>query len=93
MRIAFILLLMVLSFGITSFHFVEGMTLFDSLYMTVITISTVGFHEVKPLSTYGRIIAMLIISTGIMIGAYTIGMVIRMFIEGEISKSFGRRKV
>ena len=83
----------VLLFGISGFHFIEGMTLFDSLYMTVITISTVGFQEIKPLSTYGRIFTMILISTGIMIGAYTIGMVIRMFIEGEISKTFGRRKV
>jgi voltage-gated potassium channel len=69
------------------------MTFFEGLYMTVITISTVGFSEIRPLSTFGRIITMLIISTGIMIGAYTIGSVLRMFIEGEISRTFGRRKV
>ncbi len=83
----------VLSFGTLSYHFIEGMTFFEGLYMTVITISTVGFSEIRPLSTFGRIITMLIISTGIMIGAYTIGSVLRMFIEGEISRTFGRRKV
>ncbi len=92
-RNAFFMLLCVLAFGVTSYHFIEGMTFFESLYMTVITISTVGFSEIRPLSTIGRIITMIIISTGIMIGAYTIGTVLRMFIEGEISKTFGRRKV
>ncbi len=87
------MLLCVLAFGTTSYHFIEGMTFFESFYMTVITISTVGFSEIRPLSTIGRIITMCIISTGIMIGAYTIGSVLRLFIEGEISRTFGRRKV
>ena len=69
------------------------MSLFDSFYMTIITISTVGFQEIHPLSTYGRIITIIIISTGITIGAYTIGTLLRMLIEGELRKTFGRRKV
>lgn len=93
LRISFLLLLGVLAFGSTGYHYIEGMTFFEGFYMTVITISTVGFMEVRPLTTYGRIITMLIISTGIMIGAYTIGTLLRMFIEGEISRTFGRRKL
>lgn len=93
LKIAFSLLLSTIAFGTLGFHFIEKMTFFDGLYMTMITISTVGFQEVKPLSTYGRIIAMLIISTGITIGAYTIGSVVRMVIEGELAKTFGRRKL
>jgi voltage-gated potassium channel len=61
--------------------------------MTMITISTVGFSEIKPLSTAGRILTILIISTGITIGAYTIGTLLRMFIEGEFGRIFGRRKL
>ncbi len=79
--------------GVLGYHFIEGMTYFESLYMTVITISTVGFQEVRPLSNYGRAFTMLVISTGIMIGAYTIGTLLRMFIEGELSKTFGRIKL
>lgn len=91
--ISLTLLLAVLVFGTSGFYYVEGMTLFDAFYMTVITISTVGFSEISPLSSHGRVIAIIIISTGIMIGAYTIGMVLRMFIEGELKKSFGRKKM
>jgi len=93
LKLSFALLLLTLVFGITGYHFIEGMSFFDSLYMTVITISTVGFQEVKPLSVPGRVLTLLIISTGIMIAAYTIGTLVRVFIEGELRKTFGRRKV
>jgi voltage-gated potassium channel len=93
LRIAFTLLIITILFGVVGYYFLEGMSLFDAFYMTIITISTVGFEELKPLSLYGRIVTILIISTGITIGAYTIGTLLRMLIEGELRKSFGRRKV
>ncbi|MFZ0241144.1 MAG: potassium channel protein [Desulfobacterales bacterium] len=92
-RIAFILLFCTISFGTLGYHVTEGMPFFDAFYMTMITISTVGFSEIKPLSTSGRIVTILIISTGITIGAYTISTLLRMFIEGELGKIFGRRKL
>ena len=52
------------------FSTIEDMSLFDSLYMTIITISTVGFEEVKPLSIQGRIFTLLIISFGISPSVY-----------------------
>lgn len=69
------------------------MSLFEALYMTMITISSVGYGEVKPLTTYGRIFTISLISIGIAIGGYTIGTLLKMLIEGELSKTFGRRKV
>jgi voltage-gated potassium channel len=92
-RIAVILLLLTLGFGTAGFAVVEGMTWFDAFYMTVITISTVGFSEIKPLSNFGRLITIFIISTGIGIGAYAIGSLLKMFIEGELARTFGRRKL
>jgi voltage-gated potassium channel len=93
LRISFTLLFATITFGTISYHVVEDMSLFDSFYMTLITISTVGFSEVKPLTIYGRIITISIISTGITIGAYTIGTMVRMLIEGELRKTYGRRKL
>ena len=93
LRISLTLLIAVLAFGTVSYYFVEGMGFFDAFYMTIITISTVGFSEIAPLSPLGRVITIVIISTGIIIGAYTIGMVMRVFIEGELKKSFGRKKM
>ena len=93
LRLSFTLLLLTITFGVTGYHFIEGMSFFDALYMTVITISTVGFQEVHPLSIQGRILTMMIISIGITIAAYTIGTLVRVFIEGEIRKTLGRRKL
>ena len=87
------LLLGTITFGTFGYHIFEEMPFFDAFYMTMITISTVGFSELKPLSVYGRIITIIIITSGVTISAYTIGTLLRMFIEGELRKTFGRRKM
>lgn len=92
-RVSILLLLGTIVFGTFSYHIIEDMPFFDSFYMTLITISTVGFGEVKPLSVYGRMATVVIIIIGTATLAYTVGNVIRMFVEGEISKTFGRMKL
>ena len=69
------------------------MPLFDAFYMTIITISTVGFSEIRPLTVVGRSITLVIIVLGISAGTYTIGVIVRWFVEGELRKIFGRRKL
>ncbi|MFC1670833.1 potassium channel family protein [Spirochaetota bacterium] len=93
LRLSLILLICTIIMGVVGYYFIEGIPIFDSLYMTIITMSTVGFREIRPLSIYGRTLTIFIIITGITIGAYTIGTLVRMIIEGEIRKSLGRRKM
>jgi voltage-gated potassium channel len=93
LRISILLLLAILAFGTAGYAIFEDMTVFEAFYMTLITISTVGFGEIKPLTEVGRIITVVVIITGISTGTYTIGMVARIFIEGELSKYFGRRRL
>jgi voltage-gated potassium channel len=93
LRISLELLLGIFLFGTAGYYLFEGMNLFDAFYMTLITISTVGFGEIKQLTTSGRIITVIVIVTGISTMTYTIGMVARIFIEGELQKVFGRRKL
>jgi len=93
LKSAFSLLFLTVLFGVLSYRFVESMPWFDSLYMTIITMSTVGYKEVHPLSTQGRVITIFLIVGGISIAGYTLGTFLRMFIEGELRKTFGRRKV
>jgi voltage-gated potassium channel len=64
----------------------EGFTFWDSLYMTVITISTVGFSEVKPLSFEGRIFTVFLIMSSFGTFAYTITEVTRYVIDGEFRR-------
>ena len=59
------ILLTLIVVGSLGYTIIEGFTLFDSLYMTIITISTVGFGEVFPLSTAGRIWSLILIVIGV----------------------------
>ena len=76
-----------------AYHFIEGMSFSDAIFMTAITVSSVGFGEVQPLSGIGRVITIFIIVFGITIAGYTLGTFVRMLVEGEISERFGRKKV
>ena len=90
---AFVMLIGIVAFGTCGYYFVEHMPVFESFYMTIITISTVGYAEIMPLTQAGRALTVIIIILGITVGAYTIGMLVRAFIEGELLKIFGRTKV
>ena len=92
LRFSFYLFILTTAFGILAYHFIEGMSYSDAIFMTAITISTVGFGEVQPLSLIGRVITIFIILFGITIAGYNLGTFIRMLVEGEISERFGRNK-
>lgn len=53
--------------GTVGYVVLEGMSVIDALYMTVITITTVGFGEIEPLSANGRVFTMLLIVLGVAI--------------------------
>ena len=92
-RYAIFLLTAIIAFGTFGYHLFEDMPLFEAFYMTIITISTVGFSEIRPLTVVGRSITLVIIVLGISAGTYTIGVIVRWFVEGELRKIFGRRKL
>ena len=81
LRIAILFLIAVVSLGTAGYTTLEGMNLFDAFYMTLITISTVGFGEIKPLSHWGRILTAFIIISGISVLTYTLGQVVKIFVE------------
>ena len=93
LRYSLLMLIAIIAFGTCGYYFVEHMPLFEAFYMTLITITTVGFAEVIPLSQIGRTITVIIIILGISVGAYTIGVLVRALVEGELVKIFGRIKV
>jgi voltage-gated potassium channel len=80
---ALLLLLFVLLFGVFGFYWIEtNYTLFDALYMTVITLSTVGYTEVGVLSDRGRIFAIVFILIGFLIVALAIRFIVEYLISG-----------
>jgi voltage-gated potassium channel len=91
-KIIMALVVMVL-IGVTGFHLIEGFSLVDSLYMTVITLSTVGYGEVSPMSPAGRMFSVFLIIAGVSLVTYTVGTLTRLLIEGEMQQLFGRRRI
>ena len=84
---------LVFCLGVVGFMRVEGWSLFDSLYQVVITLSTVGFQEVYPLSHNGRIVTMLLIVTGVGSFAYLVSTFTQVLVEGRLQQFIGRRRM
>lgn len=82
--IAAFLILAVILFGMFGYMLLEGWSAFDALYMTVITIATVGFSEVRQLDGSGRIFTILLIFLGIGVGGYAIGTIAAFLVEGQL---------
>lgn len=87
------LLLFVLLFGVFGFYWIEtNYSLFDALYMTVITLSTVGYGEVGNLSDQGRTFAILFILIGFLIVAIAIRFIVEYLISGWSISALKQKK-
>ena len=88
-----LMLLVVVLFGIFGYTWIEGWNLLDSLYMTIITLSTVGYGEVREIGPGGRVFTVLLIVFGLFTITYIVGLVAETLVAGEIRSVLGRRKV
>lgn len=79
--------------GMLGFHFCEGWSLFDSLYMAVITLTTVGFGEVHPLSTAGRAFTICYLIVGLGVFTHSAVAMGEVMVKAQLSSWFGRGKV
>lgn len=84
---------LVLLLGTMGYAIIEGWQILDAIYMTVITITTVGFGEVRAVSPAGRVFTIALICMGMGIIAYTLGMVAQVMVEFQIRSILGRRKL
>jgi voltage-gated potassium channel len=74
--------------GSIGYVFIEGYTWVEAFYMTVITVSTVGFREVQPLSDTGMIFTSVLIISSIGAFAYSISALTTYFVDGEYRNTF-----
>ena len=87
-RVPLVLFLSSLLFGTLGYVVIEGFRWLDALYMTAITLSTIGFMDVLPLSDAGRVFTMFLIFFNISIFAYFLAAISRFVLDGEFIRSY-----
>ena len=90
---AFFIVLGIIAFGTLGYMKIEGWSFIDAFYMTVITVTTVGFKEVREVSQEGRIFTIILIFTGMGVIAYLLGMIAQAMAEFQIRHIIGRSKL
>ena len=85
------ILLGTLLIGTAGYMFIEGWKAFDALYMTVITVGTVGYGETLPLNTPGRVFTIFLILGGLGAVGYAFSSVTAFIVEGELTDVLRRR--
>lgn len=88
-----LLLIVVVALGTAGYVLIEGWSAFDALYMTVITVATIGFGELHPLSTAGRGFTMVLVLVGVGSVAYGFSALTALWVEGAISDVWERRRM
>lgn len=82
--VAVLLLIIITCTGIVGYSTIEGWSQLDSFYMTIITLSTVGYGEVQSLSPEGKIFSSILIMGGMTVAAYCFGVIGRSALQGEL---------
>jgi voltage-gated potassium channel len=86
-----LILFIILVFGSTGYILIENTTLTDAIFMTVISITTVGFKEVVPLSQTGKIFTIFLIFGGVGFFLYMVSLITEAMIEGGMHTFLRRR--
>ncbi|MGZ4149649.1 MAG: potassium channel family protein, partial [Actinomycetota bacterium] len=83
----------VVVYGVAGYMLLEGWSFNDALYMTVMTMTTVGFREVRPLDTGGRMFTLTLIVLGVGIALVGISLAAAVIAEGELGGNTRRRRM
>ena len=84
---------LLIAVGVAGYVLIEQASFLDALYMTVTTLSTVGYREVVPLTTAGKLFTMALIVCGLGVVFYGTSLVAGDVIEGRLRLVLGRRRV
>jgi voltage-gated potassium channel len=88
-----IALVAIVVIGVIGYMLIEGWPFLDAIYMTITTITTVGFREVHPLSDAGRIFSIVLIIFGVGGALYILTTVMGYILEGQFGITMGRRRM
>lgn len=80
---------LLLAFGTGGYMIIERWSFIDALFMTVTTVTTVGYREVRPLDTEGRIFTIVLVLLGVGTAFYLLTTFVALVIEGDLGAAFG----
>lgn len=90
---ALVLILTLVGGGTLGYMLLEGWSVLDALYMTVITMATVGYGETRPLSDAGRGFTIALIITSLMLAGYAVSTLAAFIAEGEFARLLRERNM
>lgn len=93
LRMAAVAIVLVSAFGTAGYMLIEGMSFLDALFMTVTTISTVGYREVTELHTAGRLFTIALIVCGVGTTLYLLTIVAETVLEGQLRDLWGKARM
>src|SRR2546428_6835328 len=92
-RLPLLALALVVGYAIAGYMLLEHWSLIDAVYMTITTVTTIGYQEVRPLDEAGRIFNMTVIISGVGTMLYTFGIFGELLVEGQIASYAKRRRM
>jgi voltage-gated potassium channel len=92
-RWAFAALAAVFAFGVVGYMVFEDWSFLDALYMTVITLTTVGFREVRPLDATGQVFTIVLLVMGVGLALITVALIAQMVTESQLGVRSRRRRM
>ena len=93
LTIAIFLSIVLVFFGSVGYVVIEGWSFDDAIYMTIITLATVGYGEVHQVSDVGRLFTIVLIISGVGFFMYVAGLIVQFLVEDRIRVVLGRRKL
>ena len=92
-RVAFLALLVTLVIGTVGLIFTEHLSLFQAIYLTVQTVTTVGYGDIEVHSNSGHVLLVFLMLGGVGVMLYFAGVMMAFLIEGQLAGVYGRRKM
>jgi len=91
-RLSVVLLASVVCAGTAGYVIIEGWDVFDAFYMTITTVTTVGYGEIHPLSRAGRVFNTGVVILGVATVLYTFSFLMARLVEGDLQARWARRR-
>src|SRR6267142_947544 len=92
-RLAVGAVLLAIGLGAIVFHSLEGWSILDSLYVTTQTVTTVGYGDIVPRTSYGRAFATIFMLVGVGVVLYALTSTVQSIVQSELVATFGQRRL